>query len=52
MREGRKGLQDKYVRVRVERYGELPEWHSGRGGADGYDGETWLFLDEIQVIRK
>ena len=39
----------RYVRVRVERYGELPNWHMGHGGADGYEGEAWLFIDEILV---
>ena len=41
--------QARYVRVRVERYGELPEWHLGHGGADGYEGQAWLFIDEILV---
>ena len=41
-----------YVRVRVERYGELPTWHLGHGGADGYEGEAWLFIDEILVNPK
>lgn len=39
----------RYVRVRVQRYGALPEWHIGHGGADGYEGEAWLFIDEILV---
>ena len=39
----------RYVRVRVERYGELPNWHMGHGGADGYEGQAWLFIDEILV---
>jgi len=39
----------RYVRVRAKRYGELPEWHMGYGGADGYKGEAWLFIDEILV---
>ena len=38
-----------YVPVRIERYGPLPEWHMGYGGADGYEGEAWLFVDEILV---
>jgi len=42
----------RYVRVSVERYGELPEWHSAYGGGDGYDGEAWLFVDEILVNAK
>ncbi len=49
-----KGLKQsaRYVRVSVERYGELPEWHSAYGGGDGYDGEAWLFVDEILVNAK
>lgn len=39
----------RYVRVRAERYGELPDWHMGHGGADGYEGQAWLFVDEILV---
>lgn len=39
----------RFVRVRAERYGELPDWHLGYGGADGYEGQAWLFLDEILV---
>ena len=39
----------RYVRVRVERYGPLPNWHLGYGGADGHEGEAWLFIDEILV---
>lgn len=46
------GKQARYVRVRAERYGELPAWHLGHGGADGYEGEAWLFLDEILVNPK
>jgi len=41
--------QARFVRVRAERYGPLPEWHLGFGGADGYEGEAWLFIDEILV---
>lgn len=44
--------QARYVRVRAQRYGKLPEWHVGHGGADGYDGEAWLFIDEILVNPK
>ena len=43
------GKEARYVRVRVERYGELPSWHLGYGGADGYEGQAWLFIDEILV---
>ena len=39
----------RYVRVRAQRYGKLPEGHPGHGGADGYEGEAWLFIDEILV---
>lgn len=46
-----KGLavEARYVRVRAQRYGELPRWHMGHGGADGYEGQAWLFIDEILV---
>jgi hypothetical protein len=33
----------RYVRVTVERYGRLPEWHPGKGN------ESWFFADEIVV---
>jgi len=33
----------RYVRVRAENYGTLPEWHLGAGGA------TFIFTDEIIV---
>lgn len=33
----------KYIRFTVENAGPCPEWHLGAGG------ETWLFLDEIDV---
>lgn len=46
------GEEARYVRVTVERYGELPTWHLGHGGADGYEGEAWLFIDEILVNPK
>ncbi len=39
----------RYIRVKVERYGALPTWHKGYGGADGEEGEAWLFIDEIMV---
>lgn len=39
----------RYVRVKAGRYGELPAWHQGYGGADGYKGQAWLFIDEIMV---
>lgn len=42
----------RYVRVSVQRYGALPESHMAYGGADGYDGEAWLFVDEILVNQK
>ena len=44
--------QARFIRVRVERYGELPQWHTAHGGADGYDGQAWLFIDEILVNPK
>jgi hypothetical protein len=33
----------RYVRVRIERYGKLPDWHPGAGT------EAWFFADEIMV---
>jgi hypothetical protein len=42
----------RYVRVSAERYGELPDWHQGHGGADGYEGQAWLFIDEVLVNPK
>jgi hypothetical protein len=33
----------RYVRVTVERYGRLPDWHPGKGE------ESWFFADEIIV---
>jgi hypothetical protein len=33
------------VRVTVERYGRLPDWHPGKGE------ESWFFADEIVVER-
>lgn len=42
----------RFVRVRAERYGELPDWHMGHGGADGHEGQAWLFIDEILVNPK
>jgi predicted alpha-1,2-mannosidase len=35
----------RYVRVTVERYGRLPDWHPGKGE------EAWFFADEIVVER-
>jgi uncharacterized protein YkwD len=35
----------RYVRVTVERYGRLPDWHPGKGE------ESWFFADEIVVER-
>ena len=35
----------RYVRVTVQRYGPLPDWHPGRGE------EAWCFLDEIVIDR-
>jgi F5/8 type C domain len=48
------GLKERarYVRVRVERFGELPESHMAYGGAEGVEGEAWLFVDEILVNPK
>lgn len=36
----------RYVKVFAKYYGTLPEWHLGAGG------ETFLFLDEIDVVEK
>ena len=33
----------RYIRVTVERYGRLPDWHPGKGN------ESWFFADEIVV---
>ena len=33
----------RYLRLRVERYGKLPDWHAGAGN------ESWFFADEIIV---
>jgi len=32
-----------YVRVTVEHYGRLPDWHPGKGE------ESWFFADEIEI---
>jgi chitobiase/beta-hexosaminidase-like protein/F5/8 type C domain-containing protein len=39
------GARARYVRVTVQRYGPLPDWHPGRGE------EAWFFLDEIVIDR-
>jgi hexosaminidase len=33
----------RFVRVTVERYGLLPDWHPGKGH------EAWFFADEISI---
>jgi len=33
----------RYIKVEVENYGIVPEWHMGAGGT------SWLFLDEITI---
>jgi len=38
-------MQVRYVRVTVERYGKLPDWHPGKGE------ESWFFADEIVIER-
>jgi hypothetical protein len=38
-------LRARYVRVTVERYGRLPDWHPGKGE------ESWFFADEIVIVR-
>lgn len=35
----------RYIRLHVERYGKLPEWHPGAGN------EAWFFADEIIVTK-
>ena len=35
----------RYVRVVVEHYGRLPDWHPGKGE------ESWFFSDEIVIER-
>lgn len=37
------GERARYVRVRAESVGTVPDWHPGRGG------ESWLFVDELAV---
>jgi hypothetical protein len=39
-------IHARYVRVTVERYGRLPDWHPGKGN------ESWFFADEIVVDGK
>jgi hypothetical protein len=36
-------MQARFVRVTVQRYGRLPDWHPGKGN------ESWFFADEIVV---
>ncbi len=36
----------RYIKVFAKYYGTLPEWHLGAGG------ETFLFIDEIDVVEK
>ena len=36
----------RYLRVTVERYGRLPDWHPGAGN------ESWFFADEIVIESK
>jgi predicted alpha-1,2-mannosidase len=38
-------MRARYVRVTVERYGRLPDWHPGKGE------ESWFFADEIVIER-
>jgi F5/8 type C domain len=38
-------IRARYVRVTVEHYGPLPEWHPGKGQ------ESWFFADEIVIER-
>jgi len=34
-------VRARFIRLHVERYGKLPEWHPGAGN------EAWFFADEI-----
>jgi predicted alpha-1,2-mannosidase len=38
-------VRARYVRVIVEHYGRLPDWHPGKGE------ESWFFADEIVIER-
>ncbi|MBN2416436.1 GH92 family glycosyl hydrolase [bacterium] len=33
----------RYVRVRAENFGKVPDWHAGAGG------KSWIFIDEITI---
>jgi hypothetical protein len=33
----------RYVRMRAQNFGKLPDWHSGAGG------NAWIFADEILI---
>ena len=33
----------RYIKIEVENYGIVPEWHMGSGGT------SWLFLDEVTI---
>ena len=39
----RKGSKARYVRVRAENYGTIPDWHPGAGS------EAFVFVDEITI---
>ena len=35
--------QARYVRVKAQNYGTIPDWHAGKGG------QAWIFVDEIII---
>ncbi len=39
----RKKTSARYIKIIAEQYGELPDWHPGRGG------ESFIFVDEVVV---
>lgn len=36
----------RYVKIQLNNYGKCPDWHLGAGG------DTWIFLDEIEIFTK
>ena len=39
-------IATRYLEVKAEAHGPIPEWHLGRGN------DRWMFLDEIHVELK
>jgi hypothetical protein len=37
------GKKARYIKVTLKNYGECPDWHLGAGG------DTWIFVDEIEI---